>query len=224
MHEVDAKQEILADTEKKWWKIWMESHLCISEEKDWSEQKDRAKALFQGLLEKVFEQTPKNLEDFLRVFDEEHFLHNRENFLRILSEKLYEMRSLTYPDYASAEKILREQAIARHKMTPLTPENTMAYVLDADGTRVSIHIPPSLSISNKITDYRTGMRALAYALATDPKLAKVEVVFAHSPIVQRHQAILRRSGFTINGEDSEVATIDVETLKSRWPVIEKEVG
>lgn len=217
MKEINTQRDstsISAEQEKSWWRKWLVHDLDSISESDWSKNKPELKDTFRRRLEKIFE--PELLQKFLQIFDDDQLLADRELLITKLGDNLYEMQNASYPNYAAVEEKLRGGVISMHHMTSLTKDNSLAFVIDPEGYSVSLHVPPSLSLSNKIGNVREGMRALAIALTSEEGLSNIQLVSARSALVQQHPGLLEKLGFTISTDRPDVAYMDVEEFKKRW--------
>lgn len=74
-----------------------------------------------------------------------------------------------------------------------------------DPTKIKLHISPAstLSIKEKLSQFRGGLQKLAKLLREDPELAEVTSIVARSWIVLKNPGIFERAGFIIAPEDDK---------------------
>lgn len=110
-----------------------------------------------------------------------------------LARNIYNRRLQCFPNFAELELLLRKNMIKNNKFTPLSPDFSFSY--EVDGTDIFVHLGPSYSIANKITDFRGALSTLAKELKRDD-LNHVKNVHFYSHLVETRPGIVKLLGFT----------------------------
>lgn len=182
---------------------------------------ERVEPFFQYIDKTVFseekaDEVRASLSACKDISDKEQFL---DKVMEVL-EPFLKIREI-YPD-----KFEEAQARAMNQSGGFTEINRLLSY-GKSGPVVHIHAPAGMSVGNKITLYREGLRKLAEVVNNDPEIKEIN---ATSFLVADHQSLFRRAGFNIedvsdefrrehfNGEEREIkmAKIDREEFLKRF--------
>lgn len=123
-----------------------------------------------------------------------------DDFIAVASEKICEFMNSRFT-LADLEKKERESLMGHEADQPVNELMYYSIFSGQDELHLNIHNAVALSLKEKLSLFKSGLREIADRLKHQPELAGIKKVSAQSWIVENYPGLVTKMGFVIDSRD-----------------------